>query len=134
MLDLTNEKTGNEVLPAGEYEVRITDAEAKETRIGSNIFWKVEMTITDGEFEGRKVFTNFNVQHSNEMATKIARQTLAKLVRAANGPLVLEGPDQLLGLNFIAVTTIKNDETYGERVEVKGYKPSKLTQSDSLPF
>ena len=135
MIDLTNVKTGDEILPAGEYQATITNAESKETKIGSNVYWRVEFTINDGEFEGKKVFTNFNVVHTNEVAQRIALQNLAKLVRASNGPLKIEEPEQLLGLSMTIITMVKNDESYGENAEIKSYKqPNKKIRKDEIPF
>lgn len=60
--NLTEAGAGYEPIPAGRYNARITDGEVKEA--GPNAknpgaeYIHFEFTLTDGEYEGRKVWTN----------------------------------------------------------------------------
>lgn len=68
-----------EPIPSGQYYCRLTDLELKECgpeskNAGKN-YWAAEFTVQDGEYEGRKLWTNV-------MLFDGALYTLAQLLKA----------------------------------------------------
>ena len=124
------EKKTYGTLPKGEYDVNITNSTVKTTRAGDGEYLSVEFTLT-GEYEGRKVWQNYNLRNKNEKTVEIAKQQLKSLCDAI-GVTQLHSEDDLLG-HDLCVYVIEKDE----RNEVRGYKesasakPSEATSSDS---
>lgn len=124
------EKKTYGTLPKGEYDVNITNSTVKTTRAGDGEYLSVEFTLT-GEYEGRKVWQNYNLRNKNEKTVEIAKQQLKSLCDAI-GVTQLHSEDDLLG-HDLRVYVIEKDE----RNEVRGYKesettkPAEATSSDS---
>ena len=123
--DLSNVKAqGNETLAAGKYTVNVTNAELKDTKSGNGKYIKIELTVKDGDFTGRKIWSQINVVNANPKAEEIGRSQLKALLVSANHP----NPDKLgsvtdlCGLTVGVKTKIKTDE-YGEKAEVSYYYP-----------
>ena len=60
-------------VPAGWYDVVIVESEAKQTQRKTGYFLALTYQIVSGEFKGRKVFQNINLQNPNEEAVRIGR-------------------------------------------------------------
>ena len=58
-------------------------------------YLKVEMDITEGEFQGRKLFENLNLVNKNDLAVTIAQQTLAEICTAVNKPSIQDSSEVL---------------------------------------
>jgi hypothetical protein len=71
-----------EPLPAGWYAVGIEDAELKTTKAGTGKFIKLEMSVIDGQYKGRKLFHNINIVNPNQQAADIGIRDLARLGKA----------------------------------------------------
>jgi hypothetical protein len=56
--DLENVSSEFEALPAGQYLAKITEAELTKTQSTNRNMIKVTWEITEGDFEGRKLFDN----------------------------------------------------------------------------
>ncbi len=65
-----------ELLPNGIYPVTITDSEFKYAASSGAPMWAVQGEVTEGEFAGRKLFTNIVF---SEKALPFAKKTLAVL-------------------------------------------------------
>ena len=93
-------------------------------------YLSVEFTLS-GEYEGRKVWQNYNLRNKNEKTVEIAKQQLKSLCDAI-GLSNLHSEDDLLN-HDLRVYIIEKDE----RNEVRGYKestatkPAQVTSSDS---
>jgi len=68
-VNLDEVESGFEPLPAGNYPVRISKVEQRHGKEAPYLAW--EFTITEGEYQGRKLFTN----------TSLAPQSLWNLKR-----------------------------------------------------
>lgn len=95
-----------EPIPAGSYRLEIQDAEVKATTAGNGQYLKVELAVIDGEYEGRRVFCNFNLQNPSAEAERIGREQFGALCRAAKKPKVSDA-NELLGLQFEARVKIR---------------------------
>ena len=59
------EEDGFDVLPAGDYNAVIKQAELNETKAGTGQYIKLRLDITGPTGAGRVVFTNLNIQNPN---------------------------------------------------------------------
>jgi len=108
-------------IPAGMYNVRITDADIKDTRRGDGQFIKIRMDVTGPSHEGRVVFTNINIKNPSQKAEEIGRQQLGSIMRAI-GVTSLQDTDQLIGGALQVKVAIRKSEEYGDQNEVKSFK------------
>lgn len=82
-------------LPAGRYDVEITDSEVRELGTGNGTGLKIEFTVVSPEeYANRKVWQNINIAHTNEQAEQIGQSQLSALCRAV-GIGVLNDSDEL---------------------------------------
>ena len=93
-------------LPSGEYPVQITNSDIKLTKAGTGKYIWLEMTVLNGEFKGRKAFSNLNIENPNPQAVEIAQKELATLCRATN-ILNLVDTNQLHKIPFIVKLSVK---------------------------
>lgn len=108
-------------IPAGWYDVSITQAEVKSTKDGSGKYIKLRLDVTGPSHEGRVLFANINIQNKSAKAEEIGRQNLGEIMRAI-GLAKLTNTDQMIGGALQAKVTMKDDPQYGPGNEVKGYK------------
>jgi len=86
-------------VPAGEYILKALEAEEKATNAGNGTYIKVKFEVSRGEYKGRKVFVNFNIENPNETAQRIGREQLSAWARACGKPKAND-TDQLLEVEF----------------------------------
>jgi hypothetical protein len=119
-----------DLLPRGEYHVKITGVEDRECGENSNNpgkpYWGMEFTVQDGKYENRKLWTNC-------MLFSPALYTLSQLMKALGHNIregsfeVPEGED-LVGRDVVVAVKIKpkskgkDGQEYDERNEVQGIK------------
>ena len=84
-----------EPVPAGIYEVQITDADLKTTRNGDGQYIWMELTvIRNPEFQERKFFANITISNPSQKAVDIGRAQLGDLLEVT-GLTVLDDTDLL---------------------------------------
>lgn len=110
-----------EPLPAGWYAVTVTGAELKATNAGTGRYIAVKYTVMGPTAQGRVVFGNMNIVNPNPKAEEIGRQDLGDLMRAG-GLQQVQDTDQLIGIQLEIKLTIKPDDVYGPKNEIKGYR------------
>ena len=115
------EEDGFDVLPAGDYNAVIKQAELNETKAGTGQYIKLRLDITGPTGAGRVVFTNLNIQNPNPTAESIGRKQLGVIMKAA-GVAQLQDTDQIVGASVGIRLVIDDNPTYGKRNEVKGFK------------
>jgi len=108
-------------VPAGWYNATITEASVKTTKDGTGKFIALRLDITGPAYQGRVVWANINIQNTSAMAEEIGHRNLGDIGRAI-GLAVISDTDQLVGGNLQIKLTIKKDEQYGDKNEVRGYK------------
>lgn len=106
-----------EPIPAGWYNVRITETEQKPTKAG-NGDWYLSLTceIIDGQYANRKLFTNLNLRNSNPTAQEIAYKQLSAICHAI-GVMQVNDSQELHGKPLKVKVKVRIDRT-GE------YEPS----------
>lgn len=108
-------------VPESWYNARITTAELKDTKAGNGTYIAVRYDITGPTHQGRVVFGNLNITNPNQKAEEIGRQQLGALCTAIGLERVSD-TDELVGGNLQIKLSIKTDEQYGSRNEVKAFK------------
>ena len=128
MFDLSQVSTSRnfENIPDDKYVCNVTDAKMADSKNGG-MYIKTTFTVAAGQYEGRKIFTNFNVQNANPQAVQIGLGQLKSLLENAGyaTPDKLSGVEALSGLRVGVKTKTKKDEEYGDRTEISYFfKPT----------
>jgi len=114
--------TGNfEPLPAGWYNVTVSQAELKDTKSGTGQYIKLRYDVTGPTHQGRVVFGNLNIKNANSKAEEIGRTQLGDIMRAIGLARVTD-TDQLIGGHICIKLDVKQDAQYGASNEVKGFR------------
>ena len=71
-----------EAIPAGRYQVVITDSELKMTKNGSGSYLELTFEIISGEYTKRRLWSRLNIQNSNPTAVEIAQRELSAICHA----------------------------------------------------
>jgi hypothetical protein len=111
-----------DVLPAGEYEIVITSSVLKNTSTGAGQYLELEMQVLTGEYQNRKLWDRLNIRNQSVKAQQIALGTLSAICRAV-GVLTPKDSSELHGKPLRAKVVVKHDDEYGDKNEVKAYKP-----------
>ena len=130
-----------EIIPKGtEVTLKATEAEEKKTSAGTGSYIAVEFEITKGEYVGRKVWQNFNVNNPNDKAEKIGREQIAGWARACGKPNA-QDTDELLERPFNAKLGIeKGTGGYSDKNKIDSFllpgvagAPAKSNTTSSAP-
>lgn len=93
-------------IPDGEYILTAVDAEEKETSRGDGSYIKVKFEVARGEYSGRLLWQNFNINNPSEKAQRIGRQQLVAWATACGKPDA-DDTDKLLDKQFRAEVSIE---------------------------
>jgi hypothetical protein len=123
-----------EPMPAGVYNVAVTNVEEKETKNGDKRL-SMTFTVIDGEFVGRKIFEGYMLSGS-EKAVQIARGMLKSLLKVAGKDFNLKGPEDFLGIEVAASVKIQAaKDGYDARNAISSFKPKQAVEmSATVPF
>ena len=112
-----------EVIPVAWYPMTITASETKETSKKNGSMLALEFTIIDGQYKGRKFFSNLNLVNANAQAVEIAYAELSAICHAT-GVMVVNDSQQLHNIPMdVKVGMRKPDPTYPDPAnEIKGYR------------
>lgn len=69
-------------LPAADYVAAIVESEMVENNKGTGHYLKMKFEIVEGEYAGRSVFANLNLDNPNQQAVEIARSELKSICAA----------------------------------------------------
>lgn len=114
-----------EPIPPGEYILKVSQTELKNTKDGYGQYIKVAFTVVGPKYEGRKIFTNFNIRNHSQDAERIGASQLKSLVIAGGVQEPLVDTDQLIGATVSARVTVEKskDPQYGDQNRVSRYQP-----------
>jgi hypothetical protein len=76
----------------------------------------------DGQAKGRRFWTMLNLWNSNPTAVEIAQRELSSICHAC-GKLRVADTEELHAIPMLVRLAVKSD-SYGEKNEVKSYKPA----------
>ena len=144
-VDFNTVHSTSELIPAGMYQAIITasggDPSDERTgedglvssRSGKGRYLPMTFEIIEGEYKGRQIFKNFNLENSNEQAVKIAQSEIKELLQAVGWDFASKpcGPDDTSEIHMIPLTlqiiTRVNKNTDDEQNEIKHFKPRQTT-------
>jgi hypothetical protein len=123
-------------IPDGEYVLKALDAEEKTTAKGDGSYIKVKFEVANGDYAGRFIWQNFNVNNPSEKAQRIGRQQIVAWATACGKPDAND-TDKLLDAKFKAAVSIeKGTGGYSDSNRIKAFlfdseasKPSKPAAS-----
>lgn len=86
-----------EALPAGWYNMMVTESEMRPTKDGQNQYLRLTLKIIDGEHANRQTWDILNIQHQNPVVVEIAYRQLSAYCHAT-GQIQLQDSQQLHGI------------------------------------
>ncbi len=108
-------------VPAGSYISQIIDSSIGATKDMTGQILKLTFEIIDGEFKGRKIWNNLNIQNKNADTQKYAQADLSAICRATN-QIKLEDTAALHGIPLkIKVTIREASGGYEAQNQIKGF-------------
>jgi hypothetical protein len=108
-------------IPDGEYVLKALDAEEKTTSAGTGSYIKVKFEVVKGEYSGRLIWQNFNVNNPSEKAQRIGRQQMVAWATACGKPDA-DDTDKLLEKQFTAAVSIeKGTGGYSDSNRIKAF-------------
>lgn len=116
--DIPESNNSYEPLPEGWYPVVIQTAELKPTKDGTGQYISIKYGLTNS---ARTVYGNINIRNQSQKAEEIGRQNLGDIMRSIGLSRVTDS-DELIGGHLMIKLIIKEDEKYGRKNEIKGYK------------
>ena len=121
-------------IPAGMYLAHITESDLVSTKDGSGNMLKLTFEILDGQFKGRKIWNNLNVQNQNQDTMKWALADLSAICHAT-GNIKLQDS---AALHFkplkIKVNISEAKGGYDARNNIKGYESANGAMPAAAPF
>ena len=110
------------LIPAGEFRAAVVDSDQRQTKSGDGMYLRLTFEITDGQYKGRRLWENYNLWNKSDVAVKIAKESLAKLIRACGKKSVVE-TTELHGVPVTIVTKLQSNNMTGDpETKIKGYK------------
>ena len=108
-------------IPEGEYVLKALDAEEKTTSAGTGSYIKAKFEVVKGEYTGRLIWQNFNINNPSEKAQRIGRQQLVAWAAACGKPDA-DDTDKLLEKPFTAAVSIeKGTGGYADSNRIKAF-------------
>jgi hypothetical protein len=108
-------------IPDGEYVLKALDAEEKATSAGTGSYIKVKFEVVKGEYTGRLIWQNFNINNPSEKAQRIGRQQMVAWATACGKPDA-DDTDKLLDKPFSAAVSIeKGTGGYSDSNRIKAF-------------
>ena len=96
-------------VPASRYNVVVTSSEMKQTKKGDGSYLALTFKILEGEYAGRLIWANLNLDNPNPKAVEIAQQDLASLCQACDLNLI-EDSEELHNIPVSGQVKIKPEQ------------------------
>ena len=109
-------------LPAGVYLAHIVESDVQPLKSGNGKGLKLTFEVIDGQFKGRKVWENLNIQHTNEDTQRIAQSQFSALCHAVNVIKVMDTAALHFNPVRISVTVREAQGQYKANNNIKGYE------------
>lgn len=116
-----NVAVGFDPIPAGEYTLKALEAEEKQTANKDGSYIKVKFEVVKGEYAGRWIWQNFNINNPSQKAEMIGRQQLVAWATACGRPEA-DDTDKLIEKMFNAEVEIeKGKDGYADSNKIKAF-------------
>ncbi len=117
-----------DIIPPGEYDAIIVASTRKPNSKGTGELLAIELQITSGECQNRKLYDNLNLWNQNQQALDIARATFSAICRAVNVPSP-RNSEELHNRKLCVKVGVEKDQNGEMRAKPKGYKPARAPQA-----
>lgn len=109
---------------AGTFRAHVIQADVVNTKSGTGKMLKTTHEILEGEHQGRRIFTNFNIVNPNPKAQAIGRGELSALAQACGLPpgIPADSSDLLGREHWIVVKIEPGSGDYGPKSEISQFK------------
>jgi hypothetical protein len=123
-----------EPIPAGRYNVIITDSEMVTTKAGDGEYLKLTFKVLEGDHVGRLIWTNLNLDNPNPKAVEIAQRELSAICRAVD-VMTPEDSTELHGIPLSGMVKIrKGTDGYADQNTISGFKEPVEEGDNSAPW
>ena len=111
------ESNGFDVMPAGEYVLRLIEGNVKNTKLNDGKYLECvfEVCEENGSFVGRKIWGRFNFENKSKQASDIGIGQLKAFCRVSRGEIVaneqftMSHVEQGLGVPFVGKLKVTKD-------------------------
>lgn len=131
------QSTNYEPVPNGIYAVQVTGSESKQNKAGTGSYLKIEFTIIDKNFNGRKIWHNFNLFNPSEKAQNIGRAEIKKCIIACGLSDLVRDSSEMHSKMLRVKIAITDQGEYGLQNVIKDFysiraesKPAEWTQAE----
>jgi len=108
---------GFEALPPGRYQVIVEEPRIKDNSKGTGRFASIRLSVQNDQYANRKIFDNFNIEHTSEQAQRIGRGQFARFLKAIDHPK-LESEEEIFELadSIVDVEISRETDNRGREV------------------
>lgn len=109
-------------VPRGNYAAKCVKTSLHDTKSKDGKYLKCEWEILKGEYKGRKIFNNINIENPNSQAEEIAEKEIASMCDAIGiRPSKFDNSEMIHGIPIEIEVGIQDSENYGPQNTIKGY-------------
>lgn len=113
-----HEKKGFSVIPKGDYKVEIKESNYKATAAGTGHFLGLVFEVVAGDFKGRKIWVNLNLDNPSKEAVEIARDELGSIHKAIGIKKMVTDSERLHNKIFTIELSVRMDKITKEEKNV----------------
>ena len=117
-----------EAIPAGNYEIIITDSQLKPTKAGTGQYLELKIQILNGPYQNRILWDRLNINNPSEKAVEIARGTLSAICRAV-GVMTPKASAELHNKPLSCSVKLTRDQNDNPQSDVRGYKKRRVERA-----
>jgi len=115
-------------VPAGEYQVVITESEERRTKSGTGTYLGLTLEIIDGPHKGGKLWANVNMQNPSAAAVTMGQRELSSICRAT-GKMAPRDSRELHDLPILVTVILVTVDVEGERNRITAWAPRPASSS-----
>lgn len=112
--DDTKARSSFDPVQTGEYHLLVEKSVEGKSSAG-NAMLKIQFKVEEGEYAGRKLFSNINLEHDNPQVVSIGQQQLQTL-RLQLGLKTIKDASDLVGHSFVTTVKVTKRKDTGELV------------------
>ena len=118
--EYASEDRNYDPLPKGDYMLSCTEAVEKTTKSGGTMI-AATFEVLGGKYSGRKIWSNFNIHNSSEIAQKIGREQVAAWAKAVGKPNATSFDELIEKPCKAAVGIEKGTGGYSDKNRIEGF-------------
>jgi hypothetical protein len=126
-------------IPAGTYNLIPVEFTLNDTKDGTGKVVKARFEVADGQYAGKPIFENINIQNRSETAVSIGKKTLSSLLSAVginvNQPTTMGLIRSTIGKRVAANVAVEQDKTgqYAAQNRIKAILPASNAPAQQSP-